>query len=634
MIIKVKKLLFFGIKDQVDIFFSAAQEKGFIEFIGPSKKIKILSDNVKNYIFAIKILKKQPNVKQLDTPVSTKTIVKKVIHLNDSLERLFEDKRLVEAEIARIAPFGDFSLNELKSLEDSIFRYFQFFAIKKSKREKIKLPEELIYVNNDHDLDYFISINKEKKIYPKMIEIIIDQPLNVLKEKKEIIEKQILKTEKEIKEFAVYLNAIKHNLLKEFNIFNLEKAKKEASFPIEDSLFSIEAWVPVNKMNDLKMFLKTFNIDFTEIRIEKKDRVPTYMLNKKASKIGEDLVNIYDVPSIKDKDPSLWVLSFFALFFAIIVSDAGYGLVFLVIALALRFIFKKVKPVIARFFNLFLIISIVTIIWGALTGSFFGFGVDPKSSLDKLTFINYLAEKKAEYHLKQKDDVYDSYKIKYPKLAVAKSGKDFIETAIKKDNSKITFEALDTFKSNILMEFSLILGIIHISFSLMRYFFRNWPSVGWVVFMIGGYLFFPKILNATTILNFLNIMDKPSAYQYGEILIFAGIAISLILAVLQKKIMGILEITIVVQVFADVLSYLRLYALGLAGMIMATTFNDIGSSMGLSFGFIIIIFGHLINITLNTMSGIIHGLRLNFIEWYHYSFEGDGKLFDPLRLLK
>ena len=71
------------------------------------------------------------------------------------------------------------------------------------------------------------------------------------------------------------------------------------------------------------------------------------------------------------------------------------------------------------------------------------------------------------------------------------------------------------------------------------------------------------------------------------------------------------------------------------------TFNGMGASIldkfgafGIIFGVLIIIFGHLMNISLNIMSGAIHGLRLNFIEWYHYSFEGDGKLFDPLRLLK
>jgi len=90
----------------------------------------------------------------------------------------------------------------------------------------------------------------------------------------------------------------------------------------------------------------------------------------------------------------------------------------------------------------------------------------------------------------------------------------------------------------------------------------------------------------------------------------------------------------VISVFADVMSYLRIYALSLAGMIMGSTFNHIGSSMPLYIGLFIILAGHLVNITLALMGGVIHGLRLNFIEWYHYSFEGGGYHFSPLFVIK
>ena len=110
--------------------------------------------------------------------------------------------------------------------------------------------------------------------------------------------------------------------------------------------------------------------------------------------------------------------------------------------------------------------------------------------------------------------------------------------------------------------------------------------------------------------------------------------LAVVLALLQKRLKGLGEISNLVQVFADVLSYLRLYALGVAGASMAATFNEMGMSVGLVFGWIIILFGHSVNILLGVMAGMIHGLRLNFIEWYHYSFEGGGRLFRPLMRLK
>ncbi len=90
----------------------------------------------------------------------------------------------------------------------------------------------------------------------------------------------------------------------------------------------------------------------------------------------------------------------------------------------------------------------------------------------------------------------------------------------------------------------------------------------------------------------------------------------------------------VIEVFADVLSYLRLYALALAGSIMANTFNSFGLNMPIAIGIVVIIVGHSLNIVLSVMGGVIHGLRLNFLEWYHYSFEGEGKKHKPLALLQ
>ncbi len=113
-----------------------------------------------------------------------------------------------------------------------------------------------------------------------------------------------------------------------------------------------------------------------------------------------------------------------------------------------------------------------------------------------------------------------------------------------------------------------------------------------------------------------------------------GLILATALALIQHRLAGILEPMTVIQLFADAMSYLRLYALGLSGAMLISTMNDLAFSMNFVLGGIIIIFGHLVNIILAIMSGTIHGLRLNFLEWYHYSFEGGGKPFTPLSKLK
>ena len=66
---------------------------------------------------------------------------------------------------------------------------------------------------------------------------------------------------------------------------------------------------------------------------------------------------------------------------------------------------------------------------------------------------------------------------------------------------------------------------------------------------------------------------------------------------------------------------------------MARTFNaHLGMDLGFVMTFLLILLGHCVNIGLCVMGGVIHGLRLNFLEWYHHCFEGDGRLFNPLRL--
>ena len=204
---------------------------------------------------------------------------------------------------------------------------------------------------------------------------------------------------------------------------------------------------------------------------------------------------------------------------------------------------------------------------------------------------------------------------------------------VSEKNGHTKAEVSDTFSNNILLEFALMIGIIHIALSLLRYLWRQWAGIGWVAFMIGGYLYFPLMLKATSMVNFLGIVDKTKGPEIGLQLIYVGIGSALFLALVQKRLKGIGEIANLVQVFADVLSYLRLYALGLAGAIMAGTFNEMGQDVGLFLGFLVILVGHGVNIMLGIMAGVIHGLRLNFIEWYHYCFDGGGRLFRPLMRL-
>jgi len=637
MIVNLHKYLVVGSPSEMDRFFISAQKAGFMEFIGLSHKRALeMPDDAKTILSAIKILKVHfPKEETYHPTLPPLELAQNVVALNDEYEKLLEEERILNGEIARVAPFGDFSRDELDLLQKGSKRVFQFFCMRSESAKKNPPPKDLIYITTEYDLDYFFAINKETTHYPKMTEITIERAVGELRERLSQVIVDLTEVEKKIHTLAISIGYLQKGLAEFLNHYDLEKSKHDTNHILGDSLLAIEAWVPETRIKALFSLLGGLDVYVEEIAIENRDRVPTCMENKGKSKIGEDLVNVYDTPAPSDKDPSLWILIFFSIFFAIIVADGGYGLVYLCGGLLLKWKIKRPSPFMQRFTKLILISSTCCIIWGVLTVSFFGIQIGPNNPLRKVSLLHNMARKKAEYHLKQKDDVYQEYVRQFPAIKTAKDGHEFLVKSSQIIDGKLKYKALVDFYDSILLEFSLFIGLIHISLSFIRYLDRNLGGIAWIIFMVGGYLFFPSFVDATSFINYLGWISKGNAYVIGEQMVYIGLVLVFIIALLQKKKWGAFhELTNAVQVFADVLSYLRLYALALAGMIMAETFNDLAMDIGVFGGFFIILIGHTVNLTLTTMSGVIHGLRLNFLEWYHYSFEGGGRLFNPLRIRK
>ena len=398
MIIKLKKLLIYGLEKELSQFFEKAQIEGYIEFIGSSsKKIRELPSSLNNYVEAIKVLKQQPTVKiDLENiKYSADEACDKIIQASNNIEHLEELEVQLNEQAAVVAPIGDFSLNDLEYIKNETNHIFQFFTIKSSKQMKKEEYEDLIFIGKEYDLDYFVAINKEKKVYQGYMELNVEIPIGVINKRLSMIEKQIHSQREKLKSFAPYISMLNDRLIGKFNYYNLEVAKQETNKALDESLFSVEAWVPCNKMGDFERFIKNYLLDYSIVSIEEKDREPTYMENKKLGMIGEDLVKIYDMPSTDDKDPSLWVLWSFTIFFAMIVGDGGYGVIYLVLALFLRYKIKKPVPRMKRFIKLVFMLSISCIIWGAATASFFGINFKPNSNIQKFSLLSNLSEKKS-----------------------------------------------------------------------------------------------------------------------------------------------------------------------------------------------------------------------------------------------
>lgn len=628
----VKKILFVGIEEEREAFFKKAQDLGLVHFISPVIPYdKDLPDDVQSLISAIKIVRGLPTLEQEDQGDLALGVglAKKILQLKNKLDKLEEEKRVTNLEIARIGIFGRFSFEDIAHIENEGKRKFQFFFAKKGLHHE--LPEEVILVGSDHGLDYFVAINSEATQYEKMVEMKIEHPLNLLEERSRTIQQEIADVDHQLKSYAKYNRFLHLALVDHLNKHHLLSTKKHAEDQLEGNLFTIQGWVPVNKMIELQKLVDKLKVHAEEVSVEPTDIVPTYLENQGLARMGEDLVHIYDSPSITDKDPSLWVLFFFLLFFAIIIGDGGYGLVILAIAAFIKFKKPNLKGVGKRVLNLTFLLGIFCVGWGLATHSFFGMSLDPKNPVHKYAPLTWLTEKKAAYHIQHQDEVYQEWVKKFPQLKDVKDPHEFLMKGVSDNKGRPSYDIISKFTDNILLEFALLIGMIHIAISLIRYGNRNWTAIGWLLFVVGGYLYFPFYLDATSMLHYLFHLDKVQAATQGFYLLIIGVAFSVIVAIFRDKIFGVFEVMTAVQVFSDVLSYLRLYALGLAGAIMGSVINEMSESMTFILAIALLIVGHTVNLALGIMSGVIHGLRLNFLEWYHYSFEGGGKMFNPLR---
>lgn len=633
MRVDVHKFLFMGATQDKSAFFVAAQEAGIIEFVQPtSQKKERLPEDIEKLLSAIKILRGYVHEEQ-----DQKKELEKAVQIADTIITLRAKKTTAEQklldceqEIERQEPFGEFSPQEILRLQTEIGQKVRFFCAKTTKHMQ-EHESSLILVNQKDGIDYFIIISNEPVISTDLQELHFEASLSGLKTEREQFAQALEASDSELKQLTIYDHLLRRALVHHVNLTSLRLAEESSEFELENQLFLVEGWVPTSHLKKLYALCAAKNIHYEKIAIESLDSIPTFLENQGPAKIGEDLVHIFDTPASSDKDPSLWVLITFALFFSMIVYDAGYGLIFLATALVLRFRKKNLTGQAKRFVSLIMLLGAFCTLWGGLTHSIFGIHLAPDNVIRKHSLMTWLIEKKAAYHLERKDDVYQSYVQKYSQIKDTENVSTFLYAHNPSDPHAQYFIA-DKFRDNVLLELALFLGSIHICIGCWRYLGYNPAGIGWIAFIIGSYLYLPNYLQATSLIHFLFGINPEAGAEFGLHLLLTGLVISTVVGMIKHGIVGILEPMHSIQVFADVLSYLRLYALGYAGFIVSETVVSLSTQLPLFFMVLALIAGHLLNIILAILGGTIHGLRLNFLEWYRYSFYGGGKEFRPLQL--
>jgi len=357
--------------------------------------------------------------------------------------------------------------------------------------------------------------------------------------------------------------------------------------------FILEGYIPERDTRSLEEVLITnydVSVHFEDTKEE--DDVPVLLHNNPLVSPVEDIVKSYSLPSKSDLDPNPAMAFFYYLFFGMMLSDAGYG-VLLVIGTAAILYFLKPEGSMKVNMQKFFLCGLSTVFWGALFGSWFGNVVYVVST----TFFGM-------------------------NISLAPLWFDPVTNPLK------------------LLSLSLILGFIHIMTGLALRFYNMWRhgekmdavldiGLWWVVFAGLGLLIGSMVISSTIPLQNIGLYIA-AAGGIGLVLTQGRSSKS----IPGKILGGVASLYSITGYFSDILSYSRLMALGLVTGIIATVVNTIGSIAGGgivgALGFIVVfLFGHTINIGINVLGAYVHVNRLQYVEFFSKFYEGGGKAFKP-----
>ena len=510
---------------------------------------------------------------------------KEVIILNRKKHELenrlksFQDKQIWFKE------WGDISANSLADLREAGVFVKLYVG---SKKDLKQLPgDKLIYTLGKIKGRFYLAAflnSQEESLSLEEVEIpqenlrSLQRKLTVAQRESEEINKELGKAATYKKQFIEY----RREILKKIEFY---KVQFGASF--QEEICCIQGFCPVEAVSEINKAAKSQGWATVDQEPDEDEDVPTLIRNPGWVEIIKPIFNfIGTIPGYKEYDISCWFLIFFSIFFAMLVGDAGYGLLFLVITFFLQ---RKLKKAEQNIFFLLYLLSGATVVWGALTGTWFG-----SERIAQLPFLNSLVIDNINSFVgsNQIFMIYLCFFIGAIHLTIAHGIRVF-----RFINSRLALSQL------------------------------GWISIIWSVFFVAGKLVLNKEVPAITLTLFLVGAGLVILFSYPKKNIFKGALLSL--ADLPLK---------VISSFSDVVSYLRLFAVGYATVAVAMAFNSMALGSGINSIFsglmaaLILFLGHALNILLALMAVIVHGVRLNMLEFSgHLDMEWSGIKYEPFR---
>jgi len=494
----------------------------------------------------------------------------------DEIEKLSEDQRKGKLIISQWEPWGNFDPIDIERLES---RRIFIKLFKAPANKPIELPEEVAFevIFTAKKKHHCVAVAKKSADIPYEEVALPQKSLTELMEIQEKEMQLINKARKKIKENAKYLESLEQSLIEAQERLNFEEVS--SGMKRDEQLSILKGFCPKDRCDHFREKAQENGWGLLIEDPTEEDQVPTLLKNSKWVDLSKPAFNVIEIlPGYKEFDVSAVFLIFFTLFFAILIGDAAYGAIFAIMTIIAQIkLGKKIKD--KTPFLLMYQLSGFTILWGVLTGTFFG------------------------------------------QKWIASTIKPVLPWLNETQNIQLL---------------CFIIALAHLSIARIWAAKGKWPSllalgeIGWL-FIVWGMFFLANM--------FVLGMDFP---KFAIWFFYIGIPLALFFMVPFNKFLKVIPQEIlpfalnIVAAGTDIVSYIRLFAVGLATVAVADAANAMpSSSMGPAAGWFFLIFLHTLNIILAAMAILVHAIRLNVLEFSgHLDLQWTGFRYNPFQSLK
>ena len=502
------------------------------------------------------------------------------------LDRLHAQQRDLET-------WGDFDPTLIEKLRSSGHHLHFWTVLKTQYNEEWETLYDAQIIEEAGRSIYFVTVDPTDKApsleYAEEITLPKGVSLSSLKIREEELKRQIRSLQDSQAYLAFHTQALEERQIQLDDRYRSDNALLQGIRLYDNKLVVLEGWVPEPKAAPMEASLTEAKVFYEEMSFNPKEEdVPVILKNNRFVRAFEPIVKMFSLPNYNEFDPTAFIAPFFMLFFGMCFGDAGYGLLYLILATVIK---AKVSDSWKPTVELFQWLSLAGLVIGFFSGSFFGIALVEVPFLQKIRGF-------------------------------------FIS-------------------QNNMMIIALALGLVHILFAKFIRAFKIKKQEGLTASL---YAFAWPLLIIFLILLFglpyLNIsIPKPVEYVLWG-LIAVCVALAFFLNMPGKNIFANIgnglwtTYGMASGLLGDTLSYIRLFAIGLTGSILGSVFNTLAATatgglpiyVAIPVGAVILLLGHGINIGLTTISALVHPIRLIYVEYFNNSeYEGGGKPYEPLR---